>query len=152
MCVSESVWSQNSESVIFISVRCLEMLKIAIWKNDVIHGYGFWTIYLLKRYINLEFFRPDIQVWFYNMSNGFMKILKIFNFVKSYLKILVFYFLSTKVIFWKIRDSHFEELLVVQLVMLFICILLKIHIFGDFFNHLSIFAQKWHDIGSLKSL
>ena len=29
---SEPVWSQDSKSAIFISVRCLEMLKIAIWK------------------------------------------------------------------------------------------------------------------------
>ena len=32
----------------FIFVQCLEMLKITVWKNDIINGYGFWAVWLPK--------------------------------------------------------------------------------------------------------
>ena len=64
----------DSKNVIFY-VRCLEMLKIVVWKNDVINGYGFWALCLPKnRYINLEFGMPHVQAWFYNILNVCLKI------------------------------------------------------------------------------
>ena len=44
MCVPGPIEPQDSENVTFISVGGLEMLKIAVWKNDVINGNGFWAM------------------------------------------------------------------------------------------------------------
>ena len=134
MCVSEPVLSQDCKNDIFM--RCLKMLKIAIWKNDLIYGYRFWAMFAKHRYIHLKFGMPDVQAWFYNILYVvFRKNLEILDFVKSYIQILFFfYFLGDKIIFWRIRDSRFEELLSVRLLLLYISILLKISIFGDFSN------------------
>ena len=72
MSVSEQVWSQDSKNVIFISVRFLEILKIAVWKmlsTDTVFGYMFGK----NRYINLKCGKPDTQACFYNMLCGFLK-------------------------------------------------------------------------------
>ena len=67
MCVCEPVWSQDSKNVIFISVRGLEMLNIAVWKmtpaTDSVFGY----LFAKYRYINLKFGMADVQVWLYNL-------------------------------------------------------------------------------------
>ena len=52
---SEPVWSQDSKNVLFLSVLSLEMLEIAVWKNDIINGYGFWAMCLPKM---------DISTWY----------------------------------------------------------------------------------------
>ena len=51
----------------FISVRGLEMLKIAISKNDIINGYGFWTI-VNNRDIELKLGMPGGEICVYNLS------------------------------------------------------------------------------------
>ena len=88
-----------------------------------------------NRYIHLEFGMPDVQAWFYNILYVvFRKNLEILDFVKSYIKIRFFNFLGDKIIFWRIRYSRFQELLTLRLFLLYISILLKISIFGDFSN------------------
>ena len=61
------VWSQESKTVIFIFVRCLEMLKIAVWKYAVINEYGLWAICWsnIHRCMKLKFGVSDVQVRFY---------------------------------------------------------------------------------------
>ena len=56
------------------------------------------------------------------------------DFVKYLITISCFYSLGKKIICWKIRDSHFEGLLTLRLLLLSFCILLKISTFGDFSN------------------
>ena len=101
MRVSESVWSQDVKNFIFISVRCLEMLKIAVWKMtssiDMVWDYMFAK----NIYIKLKFGMPDLQAWLYNILYGFQKILKILDFEISYIKILVFKFLGEKNFFFE---------------------------------------------------
>ena len=64
---------------------------------------------------------------------SYLKILKKKDFGKSYIKISVFNFLESKnIFFWKIRDSTLKELLLLRHLVLFVCILLLISIFGDF--------------------
>ena len=46
-CVSEPVSSQYSKNAIFISVRCLEMFNITVWKKGI-NRYGFWSLSLPK--------------------------------------------------------------------------------------------------------
>ena len=133
MCVSELVLSQDCKNDIFM--RCLKMLKIAIWKNDLIYEYRFWAMFAKHRYIHLKFGMPDVQAWFYNILYVvFRKKLEILDFVKSYIKIRFFNFLGDKIIFWRIRYSRFQELLTLRLFLLYISILLKISIIGDFSN------------------
>ena len=94
-------------------------------------------LYVCKnRYINLKFGMLFAQVWFYNILYGFLKILKVLDFVKSYIKTLVFPFFreSKKKLFWKIRDSRMKYLLILRILVLFVCILLQISIFGNFAN------------------
>ena len=47
---------------------------------------------------------------------------------KLYKKFRLFNLLGGKIIVWKIRDSHFKELLTIRLLFFFICILRKIAI------------------------
>ena len=146
MRVSESVWSQDVKNFIFISVRCLEMLKIAVWKMtssiDTVWDYMFTKNICIK----LKFGMPDLHAWLYNILYGFQKILKILDFEISYIKILVFKFLGD--FFWKIRDSHLKKkLFILRLLVLFNCILLKITVFG-YFSNICYFGHKWHAIGS----
>ena len=45
-CVSEPFCSQDSKNGIFITIRCLEMLQITVWKSDVVNEYGYLAICL----------------------------------------------------------------------------------------------------------
>ena len=67
MCVSEPVCSPDSQNVIFISMRGLEMFEIAVlkWCHRQIRFLG----YMFAKYkcINLKFGMPDVQLWLYNM-------------------------------------------------------------------------------------
>ena len=99
--------------------------------TDTFLGYMFAK----NRHINLKFIMLYVQVYFYIILYGFLKIWKILDLGKSYIKISVFPFWGVKKnVFWKIRDSSLKELLILRHLVLFVCILLLISIFGDFSN------------------
>ena len=62
-----------------------------------------------------------------------VRVLKFLDIEKSYIKISVFSFFGGKH-FWKIRDSHLKDLLILRLSVLLTCTSLKISIFDDFSN------------------
>ena len=150
MCVSEPVWSQDSKNVIFISVQCLEMLKNFSLKKLTSYTDTVFGLYVWQKWIyQPENWHARCPGMVLQQILRFSKISKVLDFVKSYIQISAF---LTSCFFGKIRDSHFEELLILRLLLPFICIMLKIYIFDDFSNISSIFDPKWHDIGSLKSV
>ena len=128
MCVSYTFCSHDSKNVIFISVRWLEMLNIAIWKNDVIYGYGFWAICLPK--IDISTWKLACQISRHGSTTKFSLFENLF--FRLYKKNSVLYFLDY--FLSKFRDGRFEELFILRLLFLFICILLKISFFGGFSN------------------
>ena len=158
MCASEPVWSHNSKNIIFISVRCLEMLKIAIWKMTSSTDTVFGLYFLPKIYIstwNLACQRPRHGST--TSLSFFLKILKILDFWKGYIEVSVFIF--------GVKDHFVENLkrtsyktLYFTYVDFFTCILFKIAILGDFSNiyefstkndmalgHLHRIIQKWFE-------
>ena len=129
-CVSEPVSSQDSKNVIFVSVRCLQMLQITVWKNEAINGYGFCAIYLPEidiSTLNLAFYMP----WHGSYCTFILHILYVFeNFdffgiLKKLNNFFRFFFNgeNKKHFFWKIRGSHLKELVILR-PLIFICILL----------------------------
>ena len=132
-CVSELMWSQDSKNVTFITVRCLEMLQIAVWKHDVINGYGFWAICLPK--IDISTWNSAFYMSRYSSTTCtfFSKFEKKIDFAKSYIKIC-FHFLGSQKLFLKIWDSSLKKLSILRHLVLFVCILLLISILSDFSN------------------
>ena len=75
MDVSEPFWPQNFKNVIFISVRCLKMLQIGVWKKWRHQRLRFLG-HMFPKYINLKFSMPDVRAWLYNKYSGFWKFWK----------------------------------------------------------------------------
>ena len=149
MCVSEPVLSQDCKNDIFM--RCLKMLKIAIWKNDLIYGYRFWAMFAKHRYIHLKFGMPDVQAWFYNILYVvFRKNLEILDFVKSYIQILFFTFWVKKSFFGESEIGVLKNFLVYGFCCFILAFCLK-YLYLVIFQT-PIFDEKWRDIGSLKSV
>ena len=94
------VWSQESKTVIFIFVRCLEMLKIAVWKYAVINEYGLWAICSsnIHRCMKLKFGMSDVQVRFYDMLYLLFWKFGNFGFWNRYIYIYI-YIYSTCLLF-----------------------------------------------------
>ena len=133
MCFWTSL-SQDSKNAIFVTVRCLEMLQIAVWKNDIINGYGFCAIYLPK--IDISTWNSACHMCRYSFT-PYCPFFKFWILKKKIYKKLSFSFLGLffgTAFFGKIRDSSLNELLILRYLVLFICILLLISIFGDFSN------------------
>ena len=131
MRVSEPVWSQDSKNVIFLSERCLEMLKVAVRKNDVISGYGFWAICLPK--IDTSSRNSACQMCRHG-STTYCTVFENSGFCKKFYKKFSFLTFRIKNHFWKIRERHFKVLFILRCLVHFICILLNIAIIGNFWN------------------
>ena len=122
-------------------------------KNDVINGYLRFLGYIFakNRYTNLKFGNLACDMPRHNSTTycTFWNILKNLDFVKRYIKIPFFNILLIKTISWKIRDRHFKVFLILCLVVLFVCILLKIFIFGDFSNIYQFSTKNGMTLGNL---
>ena len=107
VCVSEPVWSKDSKNVIFV-VRCLEILKIAVWKkwrHQRIRFLGY--TFAKNRYINPKFGIRDVQSWCYNILYSFEKN-QILEFKKLFINFSFLILFGFKELFGKIRDSYFK--------------------------------------------
>ena len=100
-----------------------------------------------NRYIKLKFGMLDLQAWLYNICTLFYFFAN-FGFCKKLYKNFSIFTSWVKFIFAKIRDSHFEEVLIIRLSLIFICIMLQFSVFGDL-PTIYQFSTK-NDIGSLK--
>ena len=134
-CFWTSLISRFQKNVILISVRCLEILKIAVWKmtssmNTVL------GLYVSQKYI----YEPEI--WHVRCPGMVLQhivrflffIFENIAFLKSYIKFLFFLLFGGNNHFGNIRDSYLKELLILRLLVLFICILLQFSTFWWFFQ------------------
>ena len=132
------------KNTINISARCLEMLKIAVWKkwrNQRMRFLGY--MFAKNRYINLKLDMPDIQASFYNIHSGFPKCQKFW--VLEKLRKEIIFILWLKNLFGKNRESHLKERFVLRLLMSFIYILFQILLwhFQTFINFRPKTAWYW---------
>ena len=102
-----------------------------------------------NRHINLKFSMLNFQEHVYNILCYFLKIWKILDFGKSYIKISVFNFLG--MIFLGKPRQQFERANNFTS-----CAVLCLHFtfnlyFWDFSNIYPFSTKKWHDLESLKS-
>ena len=77
ICVSDPVCSLDSKNITF-SVRNLEMLKIAVWKNDV-HRFGFWAICLPNIDISTWKFACQMSRYGYTTCSPFFEFFDYFR-------------------------------------------------------------------------
>ena len=124
------------------------MLQIAVWKNNVINRYGFWTICL-----------PKIDISTRNLACNMLRhsstnILCIFRFFMWILEKLCKkkYFFGPKQLFWENPRYQLQWTVNSMSFGSFYLHFTLNFYFLWFFKHLSIFYQKWHDIGSLKAV
>ena len=106
-------------------------------------------VFAKNRYINLKLGMPDIQASFYNIHSGFPKFQK-FWVLEKLRKKNYFYFVVKKS-FWEKPREPFERKFCSTSFDVFYLHFVSNFYFGNF-KHLSIFDQKRHDIGSLKSV
>ena len=145
--VSKPVWSQDFKNAIFYFYARSKNTENGAWKwrhqrmwflglnvcQKWIYQYRFWH----ARW-------PDM---FLQHIFWFLKTFKISGLNKIYIKVSVIFSFGVKIIFTKHYKKHFKESYISFILLLLICILLLISIYGDFFRHLSIFDQTWRDIG-----
>ena len=150
MCVSEPVLSQDCKNDIFMG--CLKMLKIALWKNDLIYGYRFWAICLPK--IDISTLNLACQMSRHGSTTYCTLFLgKIWKFW-ILLKVIYKFFFFTS---WVIKSFFGEsEIAVLKNFLLygFCCFILVFclkYLYLVIFQT-PIFDEKWRDIGSLKSV
>ena len=105
-------------------------------------GAIFYNLGVKNQDRKLKFGASNVLIELYNIYSGFLEIPKILDFISCFPKNIVFWiFRGEKRILWKIRDSHFKELVELRLVMSLICNLLKTLIYGDFLNIYHFFTE-----------
>ena len=126
MYLSWPVLPQKFIGAIYFFVTGVEKPKNAIWKKHVcIFTYLESRHSVKNKGIALKFGIRIIHTWFSHIYSGFLKILKIFDFVQNFPKKSVFWiFGGQNRKFSKMWDSHFVENLISYLLTFKNCILL----------------------------
>ena len=151
---SKNVWFWTSlisglKNVIFISVRCLEMLKIAVWKMTSSTVLG---LYVCQK-IDISTWNLSCQISRHGPTPycTVFENYKYFGFQKMLYKNFSFFYFWVRHFFGKSEKAILKN----SLFYVFWCFLFAFRLKSLFlviFKYLSIFDQKCHYIGSLTSI
>ena len=145
-CASEPDWSQDFKTMSFLILsdakKCSKS-HFEKWRHQRIWFLGY--MFAKNRYISLKFGMPDTQALFYNMQKS---VLLFWILEKLYKKSFFKTFWMKKSFLNNKREESERTLYSTSFGAFNLHTAFNLH-FWWFFKHLSIFDQKWHDIGQV---